>query len=125
MKVFFVKFILFKNPIPLRGDISALMAIMTLLEILPNRGENTDVGGNFGLKFPSTLLLRFNSFPHDKILGQTKLKAFADDKLNVKKKMLTSVFDRVKNIVGKGEIACTSNFSFSYNVFKRLLPIPV
>ena len=36
-------------------------------------------------------------------------------------KMIVSVFDRVENIVGKGEIACTSNFSFSYNVFKRLL----
>ena len=35
--------------------------------------------------------------------------------------MLISVFDRVKNIVGKGEIACTNNFSFSHNVFKRLL----
>ena len=35
--------------------------------------------------------------------------------------MMISVFDRVENIVGKGEIACTSNFSFSHNVFKRLL----
>ena len=34
---------------------------------------------------------------------------------------MISVFDRVENIVGKGEIACTSNFSFSHNVFKRLL----
>ena len=32
--------------------------------------------------------------------------------------MIISVFDRVENIVGKGEIACTSNFSFSHNVFK-------
>ena len=47
---------------------------------------------------------------------QTKLKAFADDKLNVTKKII-SVFDRVENIVGKGEIACTRNFSFSRNVF--------
>ena len=61
-----------------------------------------------------------NSFPHDKILDQTKLKAFSDDKSNVTK-MIISVFDRVENIVGKGEIACTSNFSFSHNVFKRLL----
>ena len=61
-----------------------------------------------------------NPFPHDKILDQTKLRAFADDKLNVTK-MTIYVFDRVENIVGKGEIACTSNFSFSYNVFKRLL----
>ena len=35
--------------------------------------------------------------------------------------MIISVFDRAKNIVGKGEIACTSNFSFSQNIFKRLL----
>ena len=32
--------------------------------------------------------------------------------------MIISVFDRVENIVGKGEIAY---FSFSHNVFKRLL----
>ena len=56
----------------------------------------------------------------DKISDQTKLKAFAFDKLNVTK-MIISVFDRVENIVGKGEIACRSNFSFSHNVFKRLL----
>ena len=62
----------------------------------------------------------FNPFPHDKILDKTKLKAFADDKLNVTK-MIFSIFDRVENIVGKGEIACTSHFSFSHNVFKRLL----
>ena len=63
---------------------------------------------------------KLNPFPHDKILDQTKLKAFADNKLNVTK-VIISVFDRVENIVGKGEIACTSNFSFSHNVFKRLL----
>ena len=62
----------------------------------------------------------FNLFTHNKILDQTKLKAFADDKLNVTK-MIVSVFERVENIVGKGEIACTSNFSFSHHVFKRLL----
>ena len=65
--------------------------------------------------------LRFiTPFAHDKILDQTKLKAFADDKLNVTK-MIISVFDRAENIVEKGEIACSSNFSFSHNVFKRLL----
>ena len=32
--------------------------------------------------------------------------------------MIFSVFDRVENIVGKGENA---GFSFSHNVFKRLL----
>ena len=35
--------------------------------------------------------------------------------------MIISVFDKVENIVGKGEIACTSNLSFSHYVFKRLL----
>ena len=35
--------------------------------------------------------------------------------------MIISVNDREENIVGKGEIACTSNFSFPHNVFKRLL----
>ena len=61
-----------------------------------------------------------NPFPHNKILDQTKLKAFANNKLNLTK-MIISVFDGVENIVGKGKIACTSNFSFSHNVFKRLL----
>ena len=61
-----------------------------------------------------------NPFPHDKILDKTKLKAFVDDKLNVTN-LTISVFDRVENIVGKGEIARVSNFSFSHNVFKRLL----
>ena len=60
----------------------------------------------------------FNPFPQDKILDQPKLKAFADDTLNVTK-MVISVFDRVENMVGKGEIACTSNFSFSHHVFKK------
>ena len=62
----------------------------------------------------------FNPFPLDIILDQDKLRAFAEDKLNVTK-MNISVFDRIENIVGKGEIACSSKFSFSHNVFKRLL----
>ena len=62
---------------------------------------------------------KINPIPHDKILDQTKLKEFADDKLNVTK-IIISAFDRVEKIVGKGEIACASNFSFSNNVFKRL-----
>ena len=61
-----------------------------------------------------------NSLPDNKILDETKFNAFADDKLNVTK-MIISVFDRVENIVGKGKIACTSNFSFFHYVFKRLL----
>ena len=50
-------------------------------------------------------LLPVNSLPNYKILDVTKLKAFADDKLNIAK-MMISPFDRVENTVGKGENAC-------------------
>ena len=56
-----------------------------------------------------------NTFPHYKILDQTKLKAFADDK-SIITKMIISVFDRGENIVGKGR-----NSSFFHNVFKSFL----
>ena len=71
----------------------------------------------------STIKMLF-PFPHNKFLDPTKLKGFANDKLNVTKKII-SVFDRVENIVEKGEIACTSNFSFSHNVSKGFFPRPV
>ena len=45
---------------------------------------------------------RINSFPNNKILDATKLKAYADDKLNIHK-MTISLFDRVENTVGKGK----------------------
>ena len=61
-----------------------------------------------------------NPFPNDKMLDWSKLTAFADNIFNVSK-MIIYVFDREENIVGKGEIAWTSNFSFSRNFFKRLL----
>ena len=72
--------------------------------------------------FSRNIFKRFlsNWFPHNKILDQPKLKVFAVNKFNITK-MIISVIDRVENIVGKGEIAGTSNFSFSHNVFKRLL----
>ena len=66
----------------------------------------------------------FNPFSHEKILHQTKLKAFSDDKLNVTK-MIISVFDRVENIVGKGEllVQAISPFPtmFSKGFFPRLI----
>ena len=92
--------------------------------------RQTEWGSNDGIYLPDVILAisklkafaddKFNPFPHNKILDQTKLKAFAGDKLNVTK-MIISVCDRAENIVAKGEIACTSNFFFSHNVFKRLL----
>ena len=42
--------------------------------------------------------------PDSKILDVIKLKALADDKLNVAKMML-SLLDRVENTVGRGENA--------------------
>ena len=48
--------------------------------------------------------MELNSFPNDKILDLTKLKAFTDDKLNVSR-MMISILDRVENTVEKGENA--------------------
>ena len=52
------------------------------------------------------LLVRIllKSLLNDKILEWSKLKAFADDKIKSGKGMIF-VFDRVENIVGKGENA--------------------
>ena len=50
----------------------------------------------------------------------TKLKAFADDELNIVK-MMIFLFDRAENTVGKGENAVTSIFSFSHSVFQTFL----
>ena len=49
----------------------------------------------------------------------SKLKAFADDKINVTKR-LKHDFGKVENIVGKGENAGSTIFSFSHNVFEGL-----
>ena len=54
--------------------------------------------------------------PINKILEVCKLKAFADDKINVTK-MTISFFDRVENKCGKGENAVYQHFSFSHRVF--------
>ena len=56
------------------------------------------------LLLPSLPLLIVNSLPNDKILDMTKLKAFADDNLNIAI-MTISLLDRVENTVGKGEYA--------------------
>ena len=58
-----------------------------------------------------------NSLPNDKCFYLTNLKACADEKINIAKIMI-SVFDIAENIVGKGENACISIFSFSHAVSK-------
>ena len=48
--------------------------------------------------------ISFNYLPNDKTLDWSKLKTFADNNLYVAQ-MKSYVFDRVENIVGKGENA--------------------
>ena len=50
------------------------------------------------------------------------MKAFADDKLNVGK-MMISVLDRVENIVGKGENAGDQHFLLFPQCFKKRSPL--
>ena len=50
-----------------------------------------------------------NSLPSDKILDLSKFKAFADNKINVCKK-LKAVYGSKENTVGKGENAAYQHF---------------
>ena len=52
---------------------------------------------------------RLNTLPNDKILGMTKSKEFADNKLKVAG-MMISLLDWVENTVGKGEVAGYQHF---------------
>ena len=61
------------------------------------------------LKSSKTKHLFLNPLPNNKIFDMTKLKALADDKLNVAK-MTISLFDGVDNAVGKGENAGNQHF---------------
>ena len=59
-----------------------------------------------------------NSLLNDKILDWTEFKAFADIKLNVAK-ITISVFDKVENIVGKGENASCQHFLLFPQCFQK------
>ena len=60
----------------------------------------------------------FNSLPNNKILDVTKLKAFADDKINIAQVKI-SIFDKVENIVGKGENAGYQHFLLFPQCFQK------
>ena len=60
------------------------------------------------MKFAANLPF-FNSLPNDKILDWSKLKALADNKMNVVEN-LKFVDGRIENIVEKGENAGYQNF---------------
>ena len=49
------------------------------------------------------------TLPDDKVLARSKLKAFADDKIDVVK-MMVSLLNRIENTVGKGENAGYQHF---------------
>ena len=61
---------------------------------------------------------QINPLPNHKILDMTKLKAFADDNLNVAK-MMISLLHRVKNTVGKGENAGNQHFLLFQQCFPK------
>ena len=62
--------------------------------------------------------LYINSLPHSKVLDLIKFKAFADDKTNLTK-MIVSVFDKLENIVGKGENAGYQHFLLFPQCFQK------
>ena len=66
----------------------------------------------------SALLL--NPLPNNKIVDVTKLKAFADNKLNVDK-MTFSLFDEKKTLLEIEKMLVTSIFSLSHSVFQSPL----
>ena len=59
-----------------------------------------------------------NSLPNNKILDWSKLKAFADNKINLTKKS-KFVLGRVENIVGKGENAGYQHFLLFSPCFQK------
>ena len=65
--------------------------------------------------FSSTLFNSLNPLPDDKSLGLPKLKAFADDKLNVSQNIKV-VFHRIEKHCGYKHLPA---FSFPHNVFRR------
>ena len=77
----------------------------------------------------NALKVNINALPNDKYLDLSKLKAFADDKLNSTDK-LKFVLGRVENIVRKGENAGYQHFllfpqCFQMASFSRSLKVGI
>ena len=66
----------------------------------------------------SSTLFNVDSFPNDKFLDLTKLKACADDSSNIAK-MVIVVSDRIENIEGKGENAGYQHFLLFPQCFQK------
>ena len=71
-----------------------------------------------GPSIDSTKCWLLNPLPDDKIVGLPKLKAFADDKLNVTENVKV-VFQRIENIVGKEENAGYLHFLIFLQCFPK------
>ena len=76
-------------------------------------------GGNYAANNETLRVTCVYSLPNDKILDWSKLKAFADDKLNLAEKFKFAL-GRVENIMGKGENAGYQHFLL-FPRFKRPL----
>ena len=63
-----------------------------------------------------------NSLLNDKFVDLSKLKAFADKKINVTQKLKISLGRGEKTLWEKEKMLGTSIFSFSHNVFKSFPP---
>ena len=66
----------------------------------------------------NSLFPLFNSSLNDKILGWSKVKAFADNKINSNEK-LKLVLGRIENIFGKGDIAGYQHFHLFPKCFQK------
>ena len=64
-------------------------------------------------------ILFINSWPNDKFLDRTKLRAFADDKLSIAVMMISLLY-KAENAMGKGENVGYQHFLL-FSVFQSLL----
>ena len=74
----------------------------------------------FLLKFLLCVLKVVISLPDDKILALSKLKAFADDKINLTQ-TIKFVFPRTENMLGKTETAVYLHLLLFPQRFQRVL----
>ena len=74
----------------------------------------------FSIKHQKLQRQLYQTFPKQHILDSSKLEKFADSNFKFDENG-RKFFKPIGNSAGKGEIAHTSNFSFSHSVFKRLV----
>ena len=61
-----------------------------------------------------------NNFPNNKFLGWSEMRGLANNKINATEK-LKVVLESIDILWEMENVLVTSIFSFSYNIFKRLL----